>query len=186
MKKGLIITLLLATVVLAGCNTKGEIAKKEEEKLYFDFSHTEIVSKLQDEFFIDFTDLFTADGTEKGERIASYDSIADLFLSKTDIYEATVNYFFTYDAITDNVSKISFIMDRNLSLSLERYLYRVGSIIACIEPTLDTEKILNEIEKGFNECDFAIYEGEILEIHASRSEELFTASFRPIKDTKGE
>ena len=96
MKKRVIISLLAAVLLLTGCNTKGEIVKKEEEKLYFDFSHTEIVSNLE-EYLIDFTARGIVDGEVKAEKIATYTSITDVFNADKNDVDAMIHYHFTYD-----------------------------------------------------------------------------------------
>lgn len=182
MKKGLIITLLLS-VILMGCSTKGDIKTKEEEKQYFDFSHTEIVSKLE-EYLIDFTDSGIVDGKEETEKIATYTSITDVFNADKNNIDAMMHYLFTYDDLTENVTRIHFFIDRNSTKSAERYLYHLDAMAESIEPNVNTDDIFTAIEKGFNNYDSAIYEGENFELYASRNEEYFSASFTPIK--KGE
>lgn len=183
MKKGLIITMLLISVILTGCSTKGEIETKEEEKLSFDFSHTEIVSNLE-EWLIDFALIGVYDGKEKPEKIATYTSITDVFNTDKSNIDAMIHYQFTYDDTTDKVSYIHFFMDRNETKAAERYLYHIYSIAEYIEPSVNTDDISATMEKGFNEYDFAIYKGKNFELNVSRSEEYFSASFTPIK--KGE
>jgi hypothetical protein len=178
MKKRVIITMLLLSVVLTGCSTKGEI-----EKEYFDFTPSEIVSELE-ECSIDFTAFNDIDGNEKGEKIASYSSKTNIFTTNENNIDETIHYQFIYDDITEKVSHISFFTNRKLTLAAERYLYHIFSIIECIEPNVNTDEISSVIEKGFNEHDFAIYTGEKFKLHVSRSEEYFNASFTPIK--KGE
>lgn len=185
MKKRVIISLLAAVLLLTGCNTKGEIVKKEEEKLYFDFSHTEIVSNLE-EYLIDFTARGIVDGEVKAEKIATYTSITDVFNADKNDVDAMIHYLFTYDDTTKKVSYISFFMDRNATKAAERYLYHITAIAECIEPNINSDDIFKVIENGFNEYDFAIYEGKTFELNVSRSEEFFNASFTPIKNTKGE
>lgn len=183
MKKRFIISLLLAAIFITGCNTKGEIAKKEEEKLYFDFSHTEIVSNLEDSL-IDFTPVSVFDNEDKTEKIATYTSITDVFNTDKSNIDAMIHYQFNYDDETDKVSYIHFFMDRNETKAAERYLYHIYSIAECIEPNVNTDDITATMEKGFNEYDFAIYKGKNFELNVSRSEEYFNASFTPTK--KGE
>lgn len=185
MKKGLIITMLLISVLLMGCNTKGEIAKKEEEKLYFNFSHTEIVSNLE-EYLIDFSNLGVADGEVKAEKIATYTSITDVFNTDKNNIDAMIHYIFAYDDATNKVSYISFFMDRNEIKAAERYLYHIAALAEYIEPNINTDDIFTAIEKGFNKYDSAIYESKGFALNVSRSEEYFNASFTPIKNAKGE
>lgn len=180
MKKSLIITILLATVILTGCNTKGEIEKKEDEKQYFDFSHTEIVSMLEDSL-IDFTPVSIFDNEDKTEKIATYTSITDVFNTDKSNIGAMIHYQFNYNDTTNKVSYIHFFMDRNETKAAERYLYHIYSIAECVDPNVNTDDISTTMEKGFNEYDFAIYKGKNFELNVSRSEEYFSASFTPIK-----
>lgn len=180
MKKGLIITMLLLSVILTGCSTKGEV-----EKECFNFTPVEIVSELE-ECLIDFTARGIVDGNENGEKIATYNSITDVFNTDKNNIDAMIHYLFTYDDITGKVLSISFFMDRNATDAAERYLYHIDTLAECIEPNINTDDIFTAIEKGFNEYDFAIYEGVNFTLNASRSDEYFNASFTPIKDAKGE
>ena len=180
MKKGFIITMLASAILLTGCSTKGEIVEKE----YFDFTPTEIVSELED-CLIDFTPMAVVDNKEKAEKIATCSSITDVFNTNKDDIDAMIHYQFNYDDETHKVSYISFFLDRNSAKAAERYLYHLDTIATIIDPNVNTDDIFDAIEKGFNEFDFAIYEGENFELYATRSGEYFNVSFRPIETTKG-
>lgn len=173
MKKGLIIIMLLVAVVFTGCSTKGEFAKE-----YFDFTPVEIVDGLED-CLIDFTPMGVVDNEEKAEKIATYGSIADVFNADKDNIDAMIHYQFNYDDTTHKVSHISFFLDRNSNAAAERYLYHIYSIANFIDPNTNTDDITAAITNGFDELDFAIYEGENFVLNAGRSDEYFNAFFTP-------
>lgn len=181
MKKGLIISMLIATVVFTGCSSKGKV--KADKTEHFDFTAKEIVSNLE-EYLIEFTAFGVVDNEEKTEKIATYSSITDIFNTDKNNLDAMIHYQFVYDYTTDKVSYISFFLDRNSTKATERYLYHIDAIAEVIDPNVDTDDISTTMEKGFNEYDFAIYKGKNFELNVSRSEEYFSASFTPIK--KGE
>lgn len=185
MKKGFIITMLLAAIVLTGCSSNEGGKIEEAETKYFDFTPREIINELE-ECLIDFTPMGVVDNEEKAEQIATYSSITDVFNFDKDDIDAMIHYMFTCDDTTHKVSHISFFMDRNSTKAAERYLYHIFSIAQSIDPNANTDEISTAIENGFNDYDFAIYEGKNFKLHASRSGEYFNASFTPIENTKGD
>ena len=185
MKKGFIIILLLAAVVLTGCGTNEGAKIEEAEIKYFDFTPAEIVGDLEN-WLIDFTPMGVVDNEEKAETIATYSSITDVFNTNKDDVGAMIHYMFNCDEVTDKVSRIYFFMDKNSTKATERYLYHIDSIALSIDPNANTDDIFDAIEKGFNEFDFAIYEGESFELHASQHDKYYNVSFTPIENAKGE
>lgn len=187
MKKRVIISLLATVLLFTGCNTKGEIVKKKEEKLYFDFSHTEIVRHLEDKCFMKFTPIAVIDSKTEGEKIATY--TVETILYGTENVDELVHYQFYYNDTTKKVSYISFFLNRDALLAGNRYPHHIYSIVEYINPddeNVKTGTLTPLIQEEFDKYDFAIYEGGNFELHASRSDDYFDASFRPIKDTKGE
>lgn len=181
MKKGFIISILLAAVVLAGCSTKGEIATD-----YFDFTRAEIIDGIE-ACDIGMTISVITDSEEKTEKIAAYTSTKDGF---TDIEGLSspkpINYLITYDDTTYKVSRVCFFFDRNTALADFRYLLHTKSIAEYIDPNANWDDISSTIDNGFNELDFAIYDGEKFTLHASRDDKYFNVSFTPTNNTKGE
>lgn len=186
MKKSFIIMLLVSAIVFTGCGAKNEEAKEETKTEYFDFTATEIVNKVSTDWLIDFTPITVVDNEEKIEKIATFNSITDVFNTDKDDIDAMIHYQFHYDDTTHKVSYISFFMDRNSTKAAERYLYHIDAIALSIDPNANTDNIFDAIEKGFNDYDFAIYKGENFELYASRSDEYFNVSFTPIANTKGD
>ena len=184
MKKGFIITMLLAAIVLTGCGLKGEIKTEEAKTEYFDFTATEIVNSLE-EWLIDFTPFNVVEADEKTEKIVSYTSKTDVFNKDEYDIKANIHYQFTCDDITNKVSSISFFIDKNSAKAAERYLYHIFSIASCIDPNTNTDDISNAIEKGFNENDYAIYRGENFELYALQNDEFLDVLFKPIENTEG-
>lgn len=186
MKKGFIITMLLVALVLTGCNTNEGAKTEKAETKYFDFSPADITDELKTNSLIDFTPMSVVDNEEKAEKIATFSSITDVFNTNKDDIDAMIHYQFNYDDTTYKVSRISFFMDRNSTKAATRYLYHIDAIVLSIDPNANTDDIFEEIEKGFNDYGFAIYEGENFELNASRSDKYFNVSFTPIENTKGD
>lgn len=185
MKKGFIISMLATAVVLTGCNAPKEEAKDYIKKAAFDFTPAEIVDTLRVEE-IEFTPMAVVDSKEKDEKIAAYSSLTDVFNTDKENIGAMIHYQFTYDDTTYKVSRIHFFFDRYSTLATFRYLYHIKSIANYIDPNTNWDDISATIDKGFNDYDFAIYEGENFEIYASRSDEILSVSFAPNENTKGE
>ena len=185
MKKGFIITLLLTAIVLTGCSSKGEIKTEEAKTEYFDFSPTEIVSRLEEEFLIDFTPFNVVDSYKETETIVSYTSKTDIFNRDEYDINANIHYQFTCDDITNKVSSISFLIDKNSAKALERYFLHMLSIATCIDTNTNIDDISNAIEKGFNENDYAIYRGENFELYATQNDKFLDVLFNPIENTEG-
>lgn len=186
MKKGFIFTMLLVALVLTGCSSKGEVKTEETETKYFDFTPADITDELKTNSLIDFTPMGVVENKEKAEKIATFSSITDVFNTDKNDIDAMIHYQFNYDDTVYKVSHISFFMDRNSTKAAERYLYHIFSIAQSIDPNANTDEISTAIENGFNDYDFAIYEGENFELNASRSDDFFNVSFTPIENTKGD
>lgn len=186
MKKGFIITLLVSAVILTGCGAKNDGVKEEEKKEYFDFTASEMVDRLGAEWLIDFTPIAVVDNEEKTEKIANYTAEVTFFDLDGDDAVPTLEYMFTCDDTTDKVSYILLFTDRGTAEAAGHFLYHISAIVQGIDPNANTEDIDTAIENGFNEYDFAIYEGEKYVLHASRSDEYFSVSFSPTENTKGD
>ena len=185
MKKGFIITMLLAAIVLTGCGSKGEIKTEEAKTEYFDFTATEIVSSLEEEFLIDFTPITVVDSYKETEKILSYTSETDIFNRDEYNIKANIHYQFTCDDITNKVSSISFFIDKNSIKAAERFFLHLFSIASCIDPNTNTDDVGNAIEKGFDENDCALYRGENFELYAYQNDKYLDVLFKAIENTEG-
>ena len=181
MKKSFIILFLVFAVILTGCDAKKEGVKTE----YFDFAATEIVESLKS-CSIDMTANTIVESEEKNEKIYDYTSHSDSFTDIEGVSSSPIHYIFTCDDTTNKVSHILFFFDRNSGLAYFRYLLHLKSIAEYIDSNINWDDVSSAIAKGFDELDYAIYEAENFELHVSRNEEYFNASFYPIKNTKGE
>ena len=176
---------LASAVVFLSAKIVNPIISEEPETECFDFSYPEIISNLK-ECQIDFSNLLIIDGSETGEKTATYDSISDIFNTDKTNLDESIKYFFSYDDKTDKLTSFFFNINRGSTKVAERYLYHIYSIAEYIEPDINTEDIANTIINELKEDEGAIYEGENFILYAFLNEDNFTAMFKPIKDTKGE
>lgn len=187
MKKILILT-LAALFVFSGCTNKGEATETtttatEEKTEYFDFTVTEFVDTLADEYFTHLTFIATVP-TDDGRKINTYTNG-----SPSDSIAPMVHYQITYDEKTEKVDYINFFTDRDFEtvlpdLVLTHYFIHTGAVSSVIEPNIDVDLLLDEIAKGFKENDpaFAIYKGEKFELTATYNDKYCDASFRPVEN----
>ena len=179
MKKSFIATILIAAVSLTGCATK-----KEEEKVteYFDFTATEFVDYLAEEWLIDLVPITTIDDAEGQGKISTF-----TFSTENDSIDTMMHYMISYDDITKKISYISFNFDKSfmddLSNARTRFRYHIGCIAEFIEPGIDAETVFDAISNvnGINEDadGMATYKGKDFSLLAYCLDTSFNASFRP-------
>lgn len=179
MKKNLIITLLVSAIIITGCSTNNEGVKEETKTEYFDFTATEIVNKVSTDWLIDFTPVMVVDNEEETEKIFTYSSTNDVFYTSDDIIGESASYSIVCDDKASKASSISFFFDKDSTEVTERFLYHISSIAQSIDPNVNTDDVLETINNGFNDNDFAIYNGDKFNLFVSCSDEYFNALFTP-------
>ena len=181
MKKILILT-LAALFVFTGCSSKGEAT---EEKEYFDFTVTEFVDTLKDEYTI-WLDLYSNFSYEDGTSIARY-----TYETTNDDIDTAVQYVLSYDSVNKKVSQISVDVDKNFMLDVEgaaftRFLVHTGVVSSFIDPDTNTEVLNDTIATGILESELqaGIYEGANFSVVTTDMElsESFSAVFLPSEE----
>ena len=175
MKKRFIATLLasaLSITMLAGCGTA-----KEEQTECFDFTAPELVSEL-DEWLIDLTELDAYTFDDATDKVIAYVSNKDVFTTDADTYYAMMHYDIYCNNETDEVSSLSFFIDRNSADAASRYLYHISSVAQSIDENVNTETIYDTIVTD-SEID-GLYSGEHFIIRAYNDENYYHATFIPI------
>ena len=172
MKKRFIATILIAAVTLTGCATK-------ENTELFDFTVTELVDTMSDEFLLSLEHSTTIDDAENDTKISAYRWWTDE--NKGNAFQ----YQISYDDAEEKVSHISFFFDKSIKDARIYYLLHIGAIAEIIEPGIDTEAVFDAIS-DVNGIENAteIYTGESFYLFASCSDTYFDASFRPIENDK--
>lgn len=178
--------LLVSAIIITGCGTKNEGVKAETKTEYFDFTESEMVDKLSTDWLIDFTPIAVVDNKEKTGKIASYTAEVPVLNMGGEGDANMMHYLFAYDDTTNEVSHISFFTNRDEQKAAEYFLYHIYAISQSIDQNANTDDITTAIKNGFNECDFATYNGVNFELNAFRNDEYFDASFTPIQNTKGD
>lgn len=187
MKKSFIIMLLVSAIIITGCGTKNEGVKEETKTEYFDFTVTDFVDTLSEEYFTHLT-LISTVPVDDGIKINSY-------TCGTLGYSPLVHYQISYDEKTEKVTHISFFLDKDFEtdlsdLVLAHYFIHVQTVSSVIEPDIDNEALLDEIVTGFAEkklnTSAALCERKKFTLYAFNSDSYFDASFQPIRNTKGD
>lgn len=176
MKKRFIATILIAAVSLTGCATKGE-----KEAKYFDFTASEFVEAMSDNFLLSLDYFTTIEDEENSSEMSTYLWHAD------DNIDNSFHYQIEYNDTTEKVSHISFFFDKSFKGDLEDariyYLLHIGAIAEIIEPGIDTEVIFDAISNvnGINEDadGMATYKGKDFSLLAYCLDTSFNASFGP-------
>lgn len=187
MKRILILT-LAALFVFNGCGNNGEATQEttktvaEEKTEYFDFTVTEFVDTLADEYFTHLTFIATVP-TDDGKKINTYTNG-----SPSSTTAPMVHYSITYDEKTEKVENVSFFLDKNFEtdipdLVLTYYFIHVGVVSSVIEPDIDTQVLFDEINKGFNDKELnlnaALCDRNKFQLYASNGGSYVDAMFTP-------
>lgn len=151
---------------------------EEEQTTYFDFTVTEFVDVLGDEYFTHLTYIDTVT-LDDGSTVNSY-----TFGSPSDSYAPMVHYSITYDKQTEKVSRVWLTIDKDFETDtsdsgLVHYLIHVDAVSRTIESDIDTDSLMGEIVQGFTEEElkFAICNREKFMLHATEFDTFYTASF---------
>lgn len=190
MKKILILT-LAALFVFTGCSSKGE------EKEYFDFTVTELVDELEYDNLIDLTQIAVVDGEEKNEKIATYTATTEILDILNEVYNddvdsketiPVIHLLITYDNETNKVSYISFFNDSQQFRAKEHFNYHILCLASCIDPDIDTDVVLDEIENNkmiIGESEASSYYTEKFTLNTHYNDSYYDANFTPPeKETK--
>lgn len=155
---------------------------EEEQPTYFEFTVTEFVDTLGDEYFTHLTYIATVP-LDDGSIVNTY-----THGSPSDSSAPMVHYQITYDETTEKVSHVSFFLDKNFktdisNLALTHYFIHVGIVSSVIEPDIDAEALMDEIAKGFTENELnvkmAFCDREKFTIIALENDSYYDASFAP-------
>lgn len=182
MKKRFIITLLVSALILTGCGAKNEGAKEETKTEYFDFTVTEFVETLDDEYYTHLT-YNDAVPLDDGTITNTY-----THGSPGDSSAPMVHYRINYDEKTEKVLRITFTIHKDLDtddhvLNLTHYFLHVAEVSSVIEPDIDSEALLDEIVEGFAENEIninaALCDREKFNLFATNGDSYFDAMFTP-------
>lgn len=181
MKKFFASIVLFSFVFISGCG-----GAKEAPAACFDFTYTELVDALSENWMIDLELVKTIDDEENKQKIARY-----TFSTYNDTAETMMHYSVIYDDATNKVSRISFTVDKDfmgdVTNARTRFYYHIDAIAETINPTINKDEIYDKIKESkieAEESNAAYYTNDDFVLLASANDTYFDAYFAPNEKLK--